>query len=172
MPASASPRLSRRRWLAAASLAGLFQSLLADRFQLRIHWETKEVPMYRLIVDRRGSKLKDSNPGARSNQPVGTVVHSGMISGRQTEMSTLIYFLSVQLGRPITDETGLTGKYDFTLKWDPDGPDLPDDGGVPLAPREASIFSAVQEQLGLRLKGAKGPLKVLVIDGVARPPAN
>jgi uncharacterized protein (TIGR03435 family) len=151
----------------------MLQTLLADRFHLRVHWESKEVQIYRLVVGKKGSKLKESSPNEPTSGGTGTVVNRGMISGHQTAVSTLVYFLSTQLDRPIVDNTGLSANYEFTLKWDPDDSQRPgEDGSVPTDSHSASVFAAVPEQLGLKLEAAKGPSKVLVIDGVDRPSEN
>jgi uncharacterized protein (TIGR03435 family) len=130
------------------------KSLLADRFQLVLHSETKEQAVYLLLVNKGGSKLQEST------EPTGLIrrMGRGTINGHAVAIRMLAINLSNELGRGVIDQTGLAGKYDFELKWgDPDGP---------------SIFTALQEQLGLHLESGKGPVEVLVIDRAARPSKN
>lgn len=155
----------------------LFQQLLADRFKLAVHWETKELPVYDLVVAKGGPKLtKSKNTGG------GTSVSSGN-SGRMVQMTakgvtmarlaqTLTQSLSRDLGRMVIDKTGLEGTYDLSLQW------TPDDGSAATANASnenstgASIFTALQEQLGLKLESARGPVNTLVIDHVEQPSEN
>jgi uncharacterized protein (TIGR03435 family) len=95
-----------------------------------------------------------------------TMNASGKSTMETADLSALVFQLSSQLGRPVVDKTGLTGKYDITLQWTPDqGPASEDASG-------SSIFTAVQEQLGLKLNSTKGPVETLVIDHVEPPTAN
>jgi uncharacterized protein (TIGR03435 family) len=170
------------------------QALLADRFQLKIHRETKELPVYALVVGKGGPKLQESKADAPSSDDFkdfkgpdrsrgrGMRMGPGQLSGQMVQLPFLTQVLSQQLGRPVIDKTGLKGTYDFTLKFTPDqsqgggGPfgDLPP--GVkappPPDPNGPSIFTAVQEQLGLRLESQKGPVEILVIDHVEKPSEN
>ena len=158
----------------------MLQALLADRFQLTLHRETKELPVYALIIAKKGPKLQETHPG--DNDPTGMTFGRGLLKGEGVPIALLVRHLSQQrLGRPVLDKSGLTGKYDFTLQWTPEenrapmfkgtrdggqGPDSPPDSSGP------SIFTAIQEQLGLRLESQKGPVEVLVIDHVERPSEN
>ena len=166
------------------------QALLADRFQLKIHRETKELPVYALVLGKGGSKLQESKEGPAGPNDIkgpdrargrGMRMGIGQLSGQMVQMPFVVQVLSQQLGRPVIDKTGLKGTYDFTLKWTPDqsqsgGPfgDLPP--GVkappPPDPNGPSIFTAVQEQLGLRLESQKGPVEILAIDHVEKPSEN
>jgi uncharacterized protein (TIGR03435 family) len=101
----------------------------------------------------------------------------GELTGKGAPVLFLVNQLSQQLGRSVVDKTGLTGRYDFTLKWTPDpgglavvhdGPNAP----PPADPAGPSIFTAVQEDLGLRLQSTRGPVEVFVIDHVEKPDAN
>ena len=141
----------------------LLQSLLADRFRLKVHWETREVPVYALMPGKNGPKLKESTevqePGLNTRKGPGNV----RMTGTREPVSILIGNVGNQLGRIVVDKTGLTGLYDWVLEW---SPDLAVDSTLP------SLFTALQEQLGLRLEAQKGPMETLVIDRVERPSEN
>jgi uncharacterized protein (TIGR03435 family) len=135
------------------------QSLLADRFQLRAHKGTMEMPVYGLIVTKGGPKLEASTTSTGFSTGRGQFVCS------DSSMDDLASLLSGSMDRMVIDQTKLTGSYKFTLKWTPDdspnpNPDLP------------GIFTAIQEQLGLKLIPTKGPVEMLIIDHVERPSEN
>jgi uncharacterized protein (TIGR03435 family) len=136
------------------------QTLLTERCKLAVHWDTKEMTAYVLTVDKKGSKLKDS-VGENTSMRVGP----GVITFVAGDMESLAENLSGNLGRPVVDQTGLAGKYDFTLKWTPD-PNDPDGAWG------AAVLTALREQLGLRLDSQKAPARILVIDHIERPTAN
>jgi uncharacterized protein (TIGR03435 family) len=142
----------------------LLQTLLADRFQLHLHRETKEISAYNLVVGKNGPKLKEST-GPRPPLPVayyGPVIRFDLLD---RSIADLIGFVAPNVDRPILDMTDLTGRYDFSLEYtrgDPDGASHDFD---------RSIFAAVQE-LGLKLAPAKEPAEVLVIDRAERPSGN
>ena len=144
--------------------------VLEERFNLKYHHETRELPVYELVVAKGGSKLKESAPDATgaSGDPMR---HSMLLNGlghlesHGTSIDPLVHELSRALGRTVFDKTGLTGNYDYTLEWTPeDGP--PTDAVGP------SLFAALQEQLGLKLEPQKGPVDVVVIDHIDKPSAN
>jgi uncharacterized protein (TIGR03435 family) len=152
------------------------QALLADRFQLTIHRETKEAPVYALVVAKNGPKLQESKEGGPR-----LMMGRGQLNGQGALMEMLANVLSGQLGRPVLDKTGLQGKYDFKLEFTPDpgqgagpfgglgpGPDAP----PPPDPNGPSLFAAIQEQLGLRLESTKGPVEMIVIDRVEKSSEN
>jgi uncharacterized protein (TIGR03435 family) len=143
-------------------------SLLAERFQLRFHRETKEQPVYALMLAKGGPKLQESTE-TRSLIRAGNTV----ITGHGVGIGLLALNLSNLLGRRVVDKTGLTAKYDFELKWTPD-PAQPDAGGFggPPDPNAPSLFTALPEQLGLRLESQKGPVEMFVIDRVEKPSEN
>jgi bla regulator protein blaR1 len=157
----------------AARVRLMTQSLLAERFKLSVHRETKQGSVYELVVAKGGPKLKQAKGGWFTSQ--GLRLGHGQVTGTAARISLLANRLSQEVGRPVLDRTGLPAAYDFSLKWTPDpvvqlgnGPDpatLPDTDGP-------SIFTAVQEQLGLKLQPAKGPVEVLVIDHAEKPDAN
>jgi uncharacterized protein (TIGR03435 family) len=135
----------------------MLQNLLADRFQLKLHRESKDAPIYALVVAKNGPKLKESAPGAQGS--IG--MSQGNLSARGVPVAALADQLSgpvFQLGRPVIDRTGISGIYDFTLDWASDD----------SAP---SVFTALQEQLGLKLEAQKGSVEVLVVDSMERKPS-
>jgi uncharacterized protein (TIGR03435 family) len=145
------------------------RALLADRFGLVVHTETKEEPIYVLTVAKTGSKLKAVTPTPGANQ--GVRGDRGRSQGMAAPVSMLANTLSNIVGRPVVDKTGLTEKYDYVLEWTPDVAAAESADSVP-ANSGPTIFTAVQEQLGLKLESSKGPVDTIVIDHVDRPSAN
>lgn len=171
----------------------MLQVFLAERFKLKVHQETKELPIYALIVAKNGPKLREAKPGdTYANGIKGPDGKSGagmMFGGREgftaqaVPIANLVRHLSLQLGRTVIDKTGLAGKYDFTLKWAPDeiqssmftGPESGPPGPAGAAFPDSSgpsLFTALEEQLGLKLESQKGPVGIVVIDHVERPSEN
>jgi uncharacterized protein (TIGR03435 family) len=153
----------------------MFQNLLADRFHLKFHKETREGPVYALRVDKSGLKMKADGTGQAMSIPV-VPVGGGGFKGTQVPMKYLSWWLGQQLqsdGRPVVDETGLSESYDFTLTF---APQLPPNVSRDRLPQELqelpSIFDAVKQQLGLRLEATKGPVDTLVIDHIEKPSEN
>jgi uncharacterized protein (TIGR03435 family) len=134
-------------------------SLLSNRFGLRVHVEEREQTILALRIAKGGPRLAEA---VANTGRVSTV--DGHIQGFGAPISMLATQLSFATGLMVADETGLRGKYDFVLDWAPDEKDQRD--------TRPSIFSAIGEQLGLRLERAKGPVKTVVIDHVERPSAN
>ena len=163
-----------------AGLAGathmrlMLQSLLEERFKLKLHRERKEEPVYELVIANGGSKLQEATDSVKQ-QRRGLRMGRGQLSGTAAPVSILVNQLSQQLGRSVIDKTGLAGEYDFDLKWAPDSSQsqagLPDTEPPP-DPAGPSIFTAVQEQLGLKLESTRGPVEVLVIDSAEKPSEN
>lgn len=162
----------------------LLQSLLAERFQLKVRHETKVLPMYDLVVAKGGPKLKVAPPADQpSDAPPDApkdltsaklrgrmTMGPGMFKGEALPMKALANNLSSILEHTVVDKTGLSGDYDFDLKWTPEDAAPAADNGA--ADSGASIFTAVQEQLGLKLQSTKGPVNTLVIDHVELPSQN
>jgi uncharacterized protein (TIGR03435 family) len=142
------------RW---EQLQAMTQDLLAQRFHLKTHRESKEMTVYALVVSRTGSKLQAVEPG-----PSRFNMARGKISALNAPLASLADRLSQFVDRPVIDMTGLKGAFTFTLEWTPD--ESPDAG--------ASIFSAIQEQLGLKLEARKAPIGVLVVDSADRLPTE
>jgi uncharacterized protein (TIGR03435 family) len=143
-------------------LKPMLRSLLEVRFTLAVHRDTRVEPIYELVVAKAGPKLKDS-AGPDANGRQGFFGRPGYWVATNQDVGPLVGVLSRQVGRPVRDKTGLTGKYDFTLRY---SPDLSQNGVDSDAP---SVFSALEEQLGLKLESARGPVEVLIIDSVERP---
>ncbi len=181
----------------------MLQSLLADRFQLKIHHETKELPIYALVLANKDGKLgpqltptkeggctqfdpsKPPPPIERGKPPVlgcgGMFMGPDRVTGAGIGIDQLIPVLSRMLGRTVVDKTGLTGKFDIRAQWTPDQAQLAQalPGGAPpgmpqpqFDPNGPSIFTALQEQLGLKLESQKGPVDMFVIDHVEKPSEN
>ena len=174
----------------------MLRSLLEDRFKVRTHRETRELPIYELVVARADGKLGpqlqqstancDGPPPPRQpNQPPpcgamrgpARVMAGGIPMRRFAEMLTAIMAVGVPAnadGRLVVDKTGLSGRFAFDLTWTPEKmPTVePPPGVPPIDPNGPSLFTALQEQLGLKLESAKGPVEVLVIDSVERPTAD
>jgi uncharacterized protein (TIGR03435 family) len=150
----------------------MIRQLLADRFKLAVHPETRQLPVYALVVAQNGPKLqpaKDPDAGTSLSSRRGQLTAKGVSSAQLAEKFTRS--LSDELGRIVIDKTGLTGRYDLTLKWTPDIGPAPLLNGEPdtSAP---SIFTAIQEQLGLKFESTKGPVPVLVVDHAELPSEN
>jgi uncharacterized protein (TIGR03435 family) len=138
---------------------------LAERFQLKAHTETKTLPLYELIVVKDGPKFKQS--ASDSKQGGGTSVHNNReLTAHDVAMTSFASTLEGQVHRTVIDKTGLAGSYDLALKWSPDSGS---DAQIDSAP---SIFTALQEQLGLKLQAGKGPVETLVVDHVEMPSEN
>jgi uncharacterized protein (TIGR03435 family) len=138
----------------------MVQALLADRFQLKLHQETRTLPAYDLILGKGGSKLQSTKSTGKS---IGT--SRTYFNGQGLTTTLIAQELSRIAGRVVVDRTDLTGRYDFKLQWTPDDAPATEDS----AP---SLFTAIQEQLGLKLEPAKEPVPVLVIDHVEPPTSN
>ena len=160
----------------------MLQKLLLDRFNLTFHREKKEFSIYAITIAKDGPKLKQST--APPDDPpalIGTVYPAASGGIDRVVMpghnATVVQFASVLqraiLDRPVVDQTGLSGKYDFELEWTPDETQF--GGTLPQGPPDSGkpgIFAALQQQLGLRLEATRGPVDTIVIDRVARPTAN
>jgi uncharacterized protein (TIGR03435 family) len=138
-------------------IRSMLQTLLAERFKLVVHRETREVPEYSLVIAKSGSKVKVAAPDRKSGI-ANTVSPSG---GQETvfessSLRVLANMLANTLGSPVLDKTGLDGLYDYTFEW-------PDAG---------SSWSASLDQLGLKLEAKKAPVEVLVMDRVEKPSPN
>jgi bla regulator protein blaR1 len=167
----------------------MLQALLADRFKLVFHRETRSLPVYALIVGENGAKLQPSTVASRQSSPNAgysgskaegrkAFVGPGQFRGQGVPLAVLVSFLGKQLGRTVLDRTGLTGNYDLTLEWPADENrasflgKTQDASQAPESSTDSSLFTSVQEQLGLKLVPQIAPLEVLVIDQVERPVDN
>jgi uncharacterized protein (TIGR03435 family) len=182
----------------------MLQTLLAERFQLSLHRETRELPIFVLSAAKGGIKASQPPadsvcppvdaapapqpraPGSPGPLPCGMVrIFLGTVGirmeGTRIPMAELVRTLAGVMGRPVIDKTGYTGQFEISAEFQPDEStaELPPRPGGPLNPDAAhpdsnvpSIFAAIQEQFGLKLESAKGPVEVLVIDRLERPTAN
>ena len=162
----------------------MLQALLADRFKLTVHRETKELSVFSLVIAKNGPKLPLSKPGGTYRgigvPPAAVVGGPRWAIGQTVSMANLAIRLSGILGRTVVDKTGLTGAYDISLRWTEDSQLGAAPGGAlnsqpsaaALDSNSPSIFTAIQEQLGLKLESGKGPVEVIVIDHIERPSGN
>jgi uncharacterized protein (TIGR03435 family) len=162
----------------------MLQALLAERFKLGVHRETRELPVYSLVIAKGGFKLQPVPPdkvypnGTRGSASTSTfAMGGGKITGHAIPIAALTQSLTQILGRTVLDKTGLAGVYDVPLQWatSNSGQPLAGDGagGASSAdPSGATIFIAIQEQLGLKLEAGKGPVEIIVIDRVEKPSGN
>ena len=140
----------------------MLQQALADRFKLRAHNEAREGPIYEIVAAKGGIKLKEAPASEHSR---GNSWGHDHIQVRTGPISGLVFALSDVLSRNVVDKTGLSGNYDIDLKWTPD-----EQQGTPEA--GPTLFTALEEQLGLKLVPAKGPVDTFVVDHVERPTEN
>ena len=177
----------------------MLQTLLADRFKLALHRETRDLPVYVLTVAKSGLKLPPAKAADCISFPPGTPPryvpgkvdcgyvagpfgdHAGMrMEGSKVHVADLVRQLALVLDRPVLDKTGFAGDFDLSLNFTPDGAlaGLPGYGGgpndatSPADPNIPNIFAALEEQLGLKLASSKGPVEVLVVDHAERPTPN
>lgn len=192
IPTSTAPRDRTK----PGPIALRLQSLLAERFGLKAHKAIRELPVYELSIAAAGPKIKLSedqtpvNPLQQAGAPnqdgrmrrgtLGSTLGGGHIEGAAVPLSDIVGLVSIILDRTIIDKTGLTGLYDIDLNWTPDpaqnvGLQGPLPAGIqrpPVDPAGPSIFTALQDQLGLRLQSARGPVEVLIIDAADKPMEN
>lgn len=157
----------------------ILQSLLAERFKLKVHHETKVLPIYELVVAKGGFKLTPLPPVDKEAEAAKTpeqkrhigytTTKPGGYQGQGVTIENLAGNLEYVVNRTVTDKTGVAGIYDIDLKWTPEDADEAKDSGTEAGP---SIFTALQEQLGLKLQPSKGPVDTLVIDHAELPTEN
>ena len=151
----------------------MMQTLLKERFQLAARHETRDATVYQLVVAKGDPKLKESSRAGGIR-----FLGRGNVEGLGTTMTGLAGYLQTLLGDAVLDKTGLTANYDFKLTWVPDEAQAGKPGaqGLPAAngaeESGPSIFTALQEQLGLKLQASKGPVETLVIEHVEKPSQN
>lgn len=161
----------------------MLQQLLADRFKLSVHHESKEFPLYALVVTRDGPKFEETKPADLRKSPVAGVLcmHKGHGRGAiEMQGCTMTQFANSlsdnggnDLGRRVVDQTGLNGYYTIALQWAPVDARSPSSADLNVPESSGpSIFTAVKEQLGLGLKPIKGPLDTIVIDHAEMPTEN
>lgn len=155
----------------------MMQKLMTERFQLKFHHEKKELSIYALVVAKNGPKISKSE--GDPNAPPSLLFRGlGVLPARNASMEEFAQVMQMAvLPRPVVDETGLKGKYDFMLQWTPDETQFASLGGVPpnlpeKADAPPDLFTAIQQRLGLKLEATKAMVDVLVIDKVEKPSAN
>jgi uncharacterized protein (TIGR03435 family) len=145
----------------------MVQSLLADRFHLAAHYETRELPIYELVVAKGGPMFLDTKAeGSKFDRWNGRIE----LQGGDDTVAVLAEQLAEVLGRVVVDKTGIQGRYKIALKWTPD--DRAPSSGSSADDSGPSIFTALEEQLGLKLESGKGSVQVLAIDRAGMPTAN
>lgn len=162
------PDAAAIRKLTGRQRGAMMLPILTERFQLKAHTETRILPVFELVVVSSGSKFKHS--ADQKSNDTGTSIQGTdrgvQLTAHGISMASLASSLEGQVHRPVIDKTGLAGNYDVAMKWASDRvPSSEENGG-------ASIFTALQEQLGLKLKAAKGPVQTLVVDHVEMPSEN
>lgn len=158
------------------TMQAMLRNLLIDRFGLKVREESKEASGYVLLPAKSGPKLKASDS---TGGPQGMIrMGRGMINTQGATMAMLTQQLSQQLGKPVADKTGIEGRYDIELRWTPEpgqgpgGPPPPPDALPPADANGPTIFTAVQEQLGLRLESQKTTVPVIIVEALSRPSEN
>jgi uncharacterized protein (TIGR03435 family) len=142
------------------------QALLAERFQLKVHRETREMPVYAMVAARRGFRLRVEKDDPPHIGPGGIAsISPGVLQGRKVHMDDLIRVLAREVNRPILDRSGYAELFDFRLEWAPVD-------GQPTEDARLSLLDALQEELGLKLEAQRAQVEVLVVDSVERPSAN
>jgi len=154
---------------------GIVRKLLADRFGLKFHEETKDLSVYVLSVAKTGPKFTKSSSDPSS--PPGLGGPPGRLFVRNASMEEVAQVMQGMLDRPVVDQTGLKDRYDFTMRWTPDesqygGRIPPPNTDSTAADAPPPLFTAIQEQLGLKLDAMKAPAKVMVIESVQKPTPN
>ena len=168
-------------------LREMLRTLLANRLKLVVHYETQERPVYALRLARpdgsfgpqlrkseldceaiysaqRAGQPLDVRPPANGAPPCGMSAGGGVVRSGGTSLAVLMGNIRGAAGRVVVDKTGLTGNYEFTLRWDARPP-----GSPPTDDDRPSVFTALQEQLGLKLEPDRAPLRVLIVDRIEKP---
>jgi uncharacterized protein (TIGR03435 family) len=146
----------------------MLQGLLAERFKLKVHREERVIPGYALVVAPGGPKMRGVETPTRG------AVMPGSITGESTSIAQIVASAAGTLGRPVRDMTGLSGNYEVNLKWTPEDKLLAgaDNTSPDPGDRPPSIFTALQEQLGLKLEPRNFPMQIVVVDHVERVPTE
>jgi uncharacterized protein (TIGR03435 family) len=145
----------------------MVKKLMVDRFHLKFHYEKRELSVYALTVAKSGSKLtrSQSDPSAPGGKGFGPPGNFGATNATVADVADALGYVVVD--RPVVDHTGLTGRFDLRLTWTPDGAPTMASADAP-----PDLFTAIQQELGLKLESTKAPVDVLVIDHLDRPSAN
>jgi bla regulator protein BlaR1 len=160
----------------------MMRSLLAERFRMKYHIETRQLPIYALVVAKGGPKLRKPEDG-----PCASAIREGQTCGDIGVISSFrVAMINMPVGalmsglarsvqdRPIVDKTGLTAKYDAEVRWMPDNMKPEDLTNIPenMRPEDVSLFTAIEQQLGLKLEAQKGPVQVVVVDSIEDTSGN
>jgi uncharacterized protein (TIGR03435 family) len=159
---------------------GMLRPMLTDRFQVKAHTEIKTLAVFNLVLTKDGPKFKQNpppindpdHPHPKTQQGRGNItINNNDLTATAVPLSSIAEMLAGQLNHTVIDKTGLTGDYDLKLKWtsDEDSNKAADNG---IADRPPDLFTALQEQLGLKLDAAKGPVTTLVVDHAEKPSPN
>jgi uncharacterized protein (TIGR03435 family) len=172
------------RWDIAATAGGaisdderrqMLRALLGERFELTVRRDRKDLPVYALTQSNNGSRLKPNTDGRRPRVAMGAT-ETGLLQlvGEDVPVSRLAIVLAGSAGRIVIDRTGIEGNFDFKLEWVPDATNVPSINGARMETTADGppLFTAVQEQLGLRLEATKGPVEILVIERAEKAVAN
>jgi bla regulator protein BlaR1 len=163
----------------AGNIAAMLQTLLADRFKLQYHFDTKEYPIYELVVAKNGAKLGAPQGGGIEDSQWRS--GGGHLRAMKVSMAELAEGLSDFTGRIVVDKTGISGRFTFNLDYTPESfrtgaaradNEPPVSGELPVDTNGPSLFTALQDQLGLRLEAKRGPVPIFVIDSAERPQLN
>ena len=148
----------------------MLQSLLADRFKLKIHREMREMPVYELVVGKNGPKFKESAPDANPMGHVNVIGRNYEVAIPKATMDEIVDQIANAFpGRPVLDKTGLTGTYDIRMTYTPSfRTNRESDSDL----NDISIFTAVQDQLGLKLQARKALVEIVVLDHIEKPSEN
>jgi uncharacterized protein (TIGR03435 family) len=147
----------------------MVRELLKERFSLTTHEETRVLPVYNLVLAKDGAKFQPSDNSGTSIDAGRSRIH---VQGSDDTIGLLARQLAQSQGRVVVNKTGLTGRYDLTLRWTPDDASTPLLNGQPDPNAPPGLFTAIQDQLGLKLESGKSPVPVLVIDHIEPPSAN
>jgi uncharacterized protein (TIGR03435 family) len=150
----------------AEAMREMMRTMLAERFKLSLHQETRQLPMYSLVVAKGGPKIYSVPAGEGKTSGV-----SGHFVASKITMAKFADLIAREAGLPVADSTGLDGVFDFKLDWSPESGLRIDSVESPAGAEGPSILTALQEQLGLRLERGKGPVEVLVMDRIERTPS-
>jgi len=145
------------------TLGPYLQDMLAQRFHMQSHRESRELTVWVLVAGKGGTKLKPAEPDEKSGMSTTSRAGTTKLTATANPMELLASYIGNRLGAIVQDQTGIKGAYDFTLEW------APDQAANASAP---SLITAIQEQLGLKLESRKSPVEVLVIDRIERPTEN
>jgi uncharacterized protein (TIGR03435 family) len=152
----------------------MLQALLVDRFKMKLHWETREMPVYALVLAKGGPRFHETK-AAGDGFPIGIRGSRGQTILQNAPLSYFAWSISLAVDRMVIDRTGMTGRYDFEYSYAPEsrGPGRNPEEHEAIRPTDGpSIYEALQEQLGLKLEPQKGPVEFLVIDHVEKPSEN